>query len=95
MRLAYTAIKTGDTSLPIELFPTCMHHSDPIGAWDEWENNKFRRDINDASRLWSFYLNRARRLEKLERIRELDPTYCKKSHYNKNKYRIRARFVGL
>lgn len=71
-----------DLGLPLHLFPSASNHTDPQDGWDEWENQKFREQMQDCNSYWLKAVAKARRLKKLERMREQNPLYCNKHPKN-------------
>lgn len=59
IELALNAIKSRDTSLPLELYPNAM----PCGsetAWDKWESAKFEAEMANCLKFWEECLTIAR-----------------------------------
>ena len=84
LQLAKQAIESGNESIPAhyQFSPACMYHSEPKDAWDYWENDKYKAEWPECAKEWSQSLSKVRRLIKLQRMRQLNPSYYNKSERN-------------
>lgn len=60
------------------MHPSVMHHPEPKDAWDDWENEKYAIQWKEQTSDWGQMVARARRAEKLQRMRAINWSYCNK-----------------
>ena len=85
--------KKGD-GIPVKFYPTVMYHSTPCYGWDRWENDKFEEQWDEGAKYWNSLCGFVFRQQKLNKIRDKNPHYLKKSKANYiNGYHPNPKFI--
>ncbi|CAH6419220.1 Hypothetical protein HVR_LOCUS418 [uncultured virus] len=73
--------------IPYEYCPYEMYNPTSADPWDRWETNKYLEELPSHLLYWQALKSFSYRLVKLQQGRQINPTYCRKSERNYQKYK--------